>query len=147
MASNNPDLLQVSTCGINHAHHTSSARSAPAETHRGRGIHVPLWKATSSTTRPKKTFRTNWTQVENEHKQTRSAREVETSYIRIVHYNEPFIIRKIILWFAPINFRSLVNRNYLFLPTICFRERKKYMHEHLYYKTTHIFSSSQLKYS
>jgi len=33
MASNNPDLLQVSTCGINHAHQTGNARAPLRQRH------------------------------------------------------------------------------------------------------------------
>lgn len=76
MASNIPGLLQVSTCGLDHA-----LRSAPAETRRGRGIHVPLWKPTSpASTRKKLSEQTEHKWKMNSYKQTLSAREARTHY-------------------------------------------------------------------
>ncbi len=90
MASNIPDLLQVSTCGINHA--LRSGRDASRTWHP---------RPTSPASTRKKNFQNKlntsgkWTAINKP--VVHEKREHITMY-------DPFIIGKIMLWLAPINF-------------------------------------------
>lgn len=132
MASNIPDLLQVSTCGINHALRSAPLRQRRVEdvasTSHFENTHLP--RVHGKNFQNKLNTSGKWTAINKP--VMHEKREHITMY-------DPFIIGKIMLWLAPINFRSLAKRNRIgfWQQLIRFGEEKNACTSEILYNTRH----------